>query len=211
MRDKFIRANTAKVLCLFPTVQNIGRSPNGIRLYPLFKHGIEFAGFITRLIAMLPRSMQAFILRRALSGEQDLVPEALTNLSELVHPTVCKNALYMAYTECHAINQLGEITDLDKVVFYFGVNDGWVHNDDIADIQRRFPSAKVIRCRDNHGHSFVLSNRSSAGMSKITWGILKELVSGDAAAAPSPTPTTHRRSLSRSKPTQKKRKSVTRS
>jgi Lipid-droplet associated hydrolase len=183
MRDKFIQSHTAKVLCLFPTVQNIGRSPNGVRLYPLFKHGREFAGMVTQLIASLPVSMQTFILRRALSSETDLVPEALANLSELVHPIVCKNALYMAFTECHEINELEAIIDHEKVVFYFGVDDGWVHNDDIDDIQRKFPSVKLMRCRDNHGHSFVLSNRSSAGMSVITWELLREVVSGKTESA----------------------------
>lgn len=52
----------------------------------------------------------------------------------------------------------------EKLMLYFGVADGWVNDVDTDALIRAFPRATVERCAEDHGHAFVLTQRSSERM-----------------------------------------------
>jgi pimeloyl-ACP methyl ester carboxylesterase len=154
---------------LFPTVRNIGSTPNGLKLMPFFQRFKGAAWLFTHAIAGLPIALQHAVLRPFMPGADGASLHAALSL---LHPDVAYNALFMALHEMMEIRQL-HIPDIDvlqdKLFFYFAAKDDWVHAEDPYFFQSNFPRAKVQICNKGHKHAYVLSKLASQDVADTVW------------------------------------------
>jgi thioesterase domain-containing protein len=181
---KLPSSSLLRAVLLFPTLARMAHTTNGKKLMNLFRFGRPFVWAAAHVVAMLPQSAQRAIVRwwmaealqKAETHSSEEVEEAIESVCQLIHPSVAANALYMALHEMH------EVTDLDhaklsaleeKIVAYFGVQDHWVNDEDVDEIERTYTSAKVLRCKEGHKHAFVLNPRSAERVAQMTWAWIK--------------------------------------
>lgn len=174
-----------RAVLLFPTLSNIAATPNGVRLSPLFAHGRGLARALVSAVRLLPaRARRAAVARFAGPGADARAVDVLVDA--VLHPDVMDAALHMAHTEMRDITALdaahvGAVAG--KLAMYYGAADRWVNAADIADVEARFPAARVTRCAEGHGHAFVLSAASSARLAEHTWDCVRGDVGGGSRAA----------------------------
>ena len=168
----------AQGILLFPTVHNIGSSPNGVRLLPLMQFGRWALAAAAVLVQSLPLGLQEAIARSQLpKGATPCTVEAALSI---VHPCVGANALWMALNEMRDIKELDEELAMavgPKIVAYFGEGDPWNRPGDHLKCQAWFgPKANVVLCNEGHPHGFVLHPKSVSSVAKKCWGWISRAV-----------------------------------
>jgi hypothetical protein len=56
---------------------------------------------------------------------------------------------------------------LDKITFYYGINDHWVPNGIAKQMKNLYPKGDIIECTNKYMHAFVL--RHSKELAKIVF------------------------------------------
>jgi hypothetical protein len=174
-------AAVVRCVLLTPTLSNIGASPNGVRLTPLFRYAPPLAGLLTGVLAALPQPVAAGVLKWAVA-EARADDATLRSLLPLVHRAVPVNALHLAATEMADIGPLDAAhlrAHAGKLDFYYAPGDGWVADTDAAAAQALVsgvPGARVVRCDEGHTHAFVLSGASSERLGRRTWSWIRDAV-----------------------------------
>ena len=118
------------VVCLFPTLMHIGKSPNGQSLGPLIGNYYvrEFSAIVVNLLrkCCLERLLSSMI--NWMQGNVMDYEDAKLTVEKLIHPYVVRNAMYMGDTEMKSMGEIDSVTirrHADKFFFYFGPSDGW--------------------------------------------------------------------------------------
>ncbi|KAI3653599.1 hypothetical protein MP228_001546 [Amoeboaphelidium protococcarum] len=160
--------NFERSLLLFPTLENIAATPNGSLLSPAFSWmGRLCLSSAATALSFLPvNALQSAVSR--VIGTNDA--ESAIVASQMIDSDVCQNALYMAYTEMAQIQNLDERfykEHIDKLIFYYGVDDRWAPVKHYQDMKARFPSGQVHLCSNGLSHSFVLGGQGSETMATI--------------------------------------------
>lgn len=174
-------AAVVRCVLLTPTLSNIGASPNGVRLTPVFHYAPPLAGLLTGLIAALPQPVAHGVLKWAVA-EARSDDATLRSLLPLVHRHVPVNALHLAAHEMTDIGPLDTahlLAHARKLDLYFAPGDGWVADTDAAAAQALLggvPGARVVRCDEGHTHAFVLSGASSERLGRRTWEWIRDAV-----------------------------------
>lgn len=161
-------SSVLQAILLFPTVNHIGKTPNGVNLQPIFQYFKGAAWMLTHAIAALPASVQRAMLRPFMAQADEASFEASLSL---IHPDVAYNALWLALHEMAEIRNLDHehaAAMADKLVFYFAQEDAWVNADDPKLVAGLCRASKVLSCTEGHKHAFVLSNASSTRMAALT-------------------------------------------
>ena len=166
------RGCVAAVAALFPTLVNIGASPRGRQLAPLFTApGVFLVSSLAWLVrAALPRALLERAAAALVGGAR-----AAATAAGLAHAHVATATLVLARHE------MAEITDVRaataaaaralgaRLLCYFAPKDHWNSQGDSALVKALFPAACVEVDSDGHTHSFVLSERSVQAMAARTW------------------------------------------
>lgn len=187
-------AKILRVFCMFPTLIDIQATPNGRKLTPVFEYYRSCAWMLTHVVAALPRPLRQALLRRAIP--QLTSPdshESLAAAESILHADVAANALHMALHEMREICALedGDEASLrrleERVVMYFGAEDGWVSQRHADSLSARFKKSTVVRCAEGHEHAFVLNPASCSRLGALTARWIADVLP---AALPSPSPPT---------------------
>jgi hypothetical protein len=171
-------AAIARALLLFPTLLEIGSSPNGLSMMPLFRFGRWGLAALALLVGALPLGLQRGLARLRLPP--DASPATVDAALTIIHPLVGANALYLAYTEMRDIRALDTALVrrlAPRCVAFFGEGDGWNRPQDHCLVEEAFGGqGRVIFCREGHPHGFVVHPKSSAAVAEKCWEWLKDLL-----------------------------------
>ncbi|KAG2215264.1 hypothetical protein INT45_003614 [Circinella minor] len=165
--------NITRVVTLFPTIREIGLSPNGLAFTKLFSY---VPTSIVSTCATLFSYISSPILERLvmlLTGQKD--PCAQVTAHRLLQGSVVKNCLYMAQCE---MEQVGEL-DLDfynahaqKFIIYYSRNDKWAPLDHYQYMKQNFPKHEhLYLCEQDIPHSFTLDPQNASYMAHkvVNW------------------------------------------
>jgi hypothetical protein len=176
------------LLLLFPTLQHIGRTANGARLTPLFRHGRTAAWLAAAALAAAPPPLRAAAVT-ALVPAAAAAGNAHTRAAaaSLLHADVAAAALHMARDEMDEIGELREAEAAaleaarERALLYFGGEDHWVADGTPEELAARFRRARVVRCGEGHPHAFPLLAHSSARLAAICAAHLDGVAAGRSA------------------------------
>ena len=163
MRDKLAEDRVKRVILLFPTIERMAETPNGIRQAPLFSTLRPLFIAICWLLSLLPLSLKTFLLNhssRLSSSPPDQRPHFIQAILNLTTAS-WYNILCMAHQEMTEVSVLPVDTiraHLHKLVFYYGVGDQWNTPELCPRIQQLFPQGDITLCRHGYKHDFVLES-----------------------------------------------------
>ncbi|RIA98579.1 hypothetical protein C1645_731627 [Glomus cerebriforme] len=163
------------VYALYPTLQHIVKTPNGVLMNFLFNERPRSlaASFVSNLRHFIPPAFFKFIVSNLTWQKESMVN---ITISALLHGHVVENSLYMAGNEMETVCELDEELyreHLDKFIFYFSKYDKWAPLEHYEDMKRRFPEGKVLLCEDDTPHAFVLDHGEVIGKKVAGWIVNK--------------------------------------
>ncbi|KAJ2960154.1 hypothetical protein NQZ79_g4536 [Umbelopsis isabellina] len=132
--------NIVRLIALFPTLQHIAKTPNGVALSPFFPAiPRNIISCSTSLISWMPPFVRR-ILVGAITKQPD--PSLSVTADQLLNRTVVNNALYMAGQEMATIQALDYDfynAHVDKFIIYFSPGDNWAPKHHYEDMKNSFP------------------------------------------------------------------------
>lgn len=147
----------ARVFQLLPTVKEIGSTPNGRRLRPVFWTGSQiFVAFLASLLKLLPSGVRYRAVKQFTRHPPYYA--AITS-NKLISYQCARSALFMAANEMKSIRELDQETVMkhgDKLVFFYGQTDGWVPLSHYEEMKQLIPQAEIFLCNREIPHAFVL-------------------------------------------------------
>ena len=161
MLKQLAPSRVGKIFFLFPTIEKMAATPNGVSLRPLFTtYRSTFTGTVW-LLGSIPEFIKFRVLRQWFSSSPpehvDYMCRAVMNIDS------CSiyNILSMAEQEVKEVDDLpvdtiGEV--IDKTVFYYGVGDKWNCEKMYEEMAERFPGKDINVCKCGYSHSFVIDS-----------------------------------------------------
>ncbi len=162
---------------LFPTLSNIARTPNGVRLSPLFRAPlIQVVPWLS--ILLQPLLYVLLIIAKVSKGNSSIYAPNETTLSFLLSPRTISHVLRLAASEMKSITD-PDMTwyskERERIWTYWGNGDGWVgkQGDDLKVVLRgtqghveedTSESSQVVDCVDNVPHAFCLGECNDSHM-----------------------------------------------
>ncbi|KAJ3261466.1 hypothetical protein HDU77_000839 [Chytriomyces hyalinus] len=150
----------SQVVLLFPTITEIAASKKGqivskITL-PGVRHTVSAILFALRpFLAFFPVVLYGLVaLFTGMTGD----PLTVT-VERLLHHNSGLHALTLGAWEMKQVLDLDAETisnNLDKLVLYYGPEDGWADETYYRQIKERFPGIKALLCEDGVTHDFVV-------------------------------------------------------
>jgi pimeloyl-ACP methyl ester carboxylesterase len=188
MAAELARELPSAVVCvagLMPTLLDIGATPRGQQLAPLFtRAGVFLVCALSFLLrALLPRGVLRVIAARVLERRSTAraSPSCVEAAVELVHERVAANALVLARTEMALIREMRADTASAlrrlgvRCALYFADADGWNSPRDARRLAALLPEARIVACAEGHTHSFVVSQDSVGPMARIAAALVLRL------------------------------------
>ncbi|GMT31954.1 hypothetical protein PFISCL1PPCAC_23251, partial [Pristionchus fissidentatus] len=148
-------------LALFPTIERMALSPNGLRLRRVLA-ALDSQDWLAKALTFwlnfLPVSAKKWLVGLNLRGEG--VPPCVTDAAaELLNTNVFRNIVHMSHDELENVNEFDEATLLqhkELVHFLYGTTDGWVPLEYGMEMAERAPSGHVIIDDKQCEHAFVI-------------------------------------------------------
>ncbi|KAL1921138.1 uncharacterized protein VTP21DRAFT_10854 [Calcarisporiella thermophila] len=171
-REQYVQ----KVIALFPTVYEIGKTPNGAKLSPLFyRFPRMMLSYGCDLLRALLPSVVFLHLVRTLTGQTS--PGLEVTAHKLLNGHVLRNVLYMAHNEMLEIKELDEIfyrASSEKLIFYYSSVDSWAPEAHHHRMLELLASGGMVHlCPDNIPHAFTFRHADVLGKRVAEW--LKKL------------------------------------
>ncbi|KAI8140156.1 hypothetical protein BJV82DRAFT_562960 [Fennellomyces sp. T-0311] len=162
-----------RVITLFPTLREIGLTPNGISITKLLSY-VPISLISTS--ASLLSCISVPILTRLvmlLTGQRG--PCAHVTALRLLHGSVVKNCLHMAKHEMETVRELDDDfynAHADKFIIYYSRNDKWAPPDHYDYMKKVFPEHEhLYLCEQDIPHSFILNAKDGSYMAQkvVSW------------------------------------------
>ncbi|CAI2164598.1 16090_t:CDS:2 [Funneliformis geosporum] len=162
------------IYALFPTLQNMVKTPNGMMMNFLFNERARSlaASTVVNLRYFVPQTLFKFFVSQLTRQKESMID---ITLSALLHGHVVENALYMADIEMKTVCELDEEfyrEHIDKFIFYFSEGDKWAPLEHYEDMKNRFPEGRVLLCEKNTPHAFVLDHGEVMGKKVAGWMLM---------------------------------------
>lgn len=164
MLEHLAPSRVKKVFFLFPTIEKMSVTPNGLALRPLFTTlCTPFTGAVW-LAGSIPEFVKKQVLRQWFYSTPREHVEHMCRAVMNIDSKSVYNILSMAEQE------VSEVVDLpvdivskhiDKLVFYYGVGDRWNVETCYKDMAERFPGKDINLCTSGYSHAFVITSSSA--------------------------------------------------
>nr|CAD2136561.1 unnamed protein product [Meloidogyne enterolobii] len=153
--------------CLFPTVEDMDLTPNGIRMGPIVKFVNRLDSIFKWIFSLInwfiPQSFKRWIVRKNFG---ELMANSNVEAGvELINPLVFRNIVHMTFHELEQVRNFDDslLAEPQKhyVMFFYGQEDGWVPVEFAARMKMRAPRGTLqvlIDQRSEIDHAFVLKN-----------------------------------------------------
>lgn len=155
---------------LFPTIERMKASPNGVRLWPVLQYLRWFVALLVWAVGLLPGKLKDTILLWHLG--EDVAPCCIGATRELLHARVVQNMLWMAYNELLQVVEPDLDTierHKDKILLYYGASDGWCPQSYWEDMRARVKGVEALLCEEGYQHAFVLKHSRQMGEKLARW------------------------------------------
>uniref|UniRef100_A0A914WCA6 Lipid droplet-associated hydrolase n=1 Tax=Plectus sambesii TaxID=2011161 RepID=A0A914WCA6_9BILA len=149
-----------KAIALFPTIERMATSPNGLRLTPVLAFFDRY-DFLVKLLTWwldyVPFGVKKWLCSWHMNHPN--VPDSvLTAAAELPHLHVFRNIIHLSNDEMVKVAELDQvlISVPEKIMFYYGTIDGWCPLHYGEDMKRLLPVEQVLIDEDKCEHAFVI-------------------------------------------------------
>lgn len=166
--------NIIKAMLLFPTIEKMATSPNGVVATPMLKYCRHIGVMLVYFLSFLPVRIQKQLISWHFAGQN--VGECSVRASlNLFHPSCVSSSTYMAHCEMQEVTELDSQLlatiqkNLSKLIFYHGSTDKWCPVSYYEGFKKRFPDGDIRLCKDGHEHAFVLESAEQVGRMVWNW------------------------------------------
>ncbi|XP_077967987.1 lipid droplet-associated hydrolase-like [Styela clava] len=171
--DKLNSSQLHAGILLFPGIERLAISPQGEKLTPFLTNCHKLVQIFTLMLAFVPY----FLKKRLVNYLFHDVDEECrsTILNHVIIPRVANACIFLGMQEMQQVHIRDDNiinAHKDKLIFYYGVSDGWCPISYYEDIKSAFENLNARLCEKNYRHAFVL--RDSEGMADIVSDMLKE-------------------------------------
>lgn len=149
-----------KAIALFPTIERMAISPNGVRLTPILTF-FDRHDYLVKLLAWwldyVPYSMKKWLCSWHMNHPN--VPDCvLSAAAELPHLHVFRNIIHMSSDEMQKIVDLDHtlLSLPEKLMFYYGTIDGWCPLAYGENMRLLVPTEQVLIDEEKCEHAFVI-------------------------------------------------------
>ncbi|KAK6760219.1 hypothetical protein RB195_021637 [Necator americanus] len=157
IKDDF---NIKKAIGLFPTVEKMADSPNGLRLRRVLAT-LDANDWLAKAVSFwldcLPVGVKKWLVSWNLTGET--VPnDVILSAAELLHMNVFRNIVHLSHDELIKVSEFDQslLINKDLVYFYYGKEDGWCPEELGYSMETRLPQGHVVLDEDGCEHAFVI-------------------------------------------------------
>lgn len=158
--------SVGRVVGLYPTVEHIGETPNGVRLFPTMTWYRQAHGCAASLLSIVPPmlldALALFYLKQA--GYADPSAEGMAAMRALLHRRVPQNALTLAWHEMKELQGMDASRYAafeDRTLMFMGVGDQWNRPKEPEILMQALPKAQVLIDPVGHGHAFCMGQSAS--------------------------------------------------
>lgn len=168
---KYLESNRVKkAILLFPTIEQMNKTPRAAKLNPLFTSLRLPFTFVVWCLSWLPQSVRQYVLwhhfyTTPMDHRPAMIQGTMNIDSKAIHNILC-----MAKQEMEEVIEAPfDIIDanIDKLVFYYGVGDDWNLEDMYGNMRDRYPDKEVYLCENGYSHPFV--EESSDGVADFVF------------------------------------------
>ena len=160
---------------LFPTIERMAQSPNGLVYTPMLKYFRWLAYPVLLGISLLSTSLKEWMIKLHFSGQKGgvKVPKCIHSATlNFITPFAVSNSLFMAHQEMKMVHKLDEMLvdkHLSKLSFYFGQEDKWCPQEYFRDLKEKFPEGDIKLCCHGYSHAFVVDASTEMADIVCTW------------------------------------------
>lgn len=155
---------------LFPTIERMRASPNGVKLWPVLNYLRWFVVMLVCVACILPGKLVDGLLRLYFSSS--VYESCVAATKELLNARVIQNVLWMAKDELEKVVEL-DVDVLkryrDKIVLYYGASDAWCPVQYWEGVRERVPGVRAELCEDGTPHAFVLRHAEPVAEKLAKW------------------------------------------
>lgn len=161
-----------RTLLLFPTISDIGSTPNGKVMTPLFSLIPRYAiASVAHLLSFLPNRVREFVIHTHVGERDEAVFRGAFHMTNFL---VAQNVLYMAGCEMREILSVENVADtverhLPRITMYCGATDRWCPMSYYHMMCKRFPDCEIILDDEELRHAFVIGGSAIVGNKSWTW------------------------------------------
>lgn len=177
---KRVERRVCKTILLFPTIENISKTPNGYFWDPVsyyLRHPFALTAWVLSFMPFWLR--KKLIDWRTTWKGREAHPALIDAFMHCVSYTLMNNALYLAANEMVHINELDEKLvetiqrNISMITFYYGADDKWAPVDFYQAMKDRFPEGDIRLCERGFPHDFVVD--TSEDVACLVWDMISHL------------------------------------
>ncbi|XP_059172533.1 lipid droplet-associated hydrolase-like isoform X2 [Physella acuta] len=171
MLDQLNRSQVLRCFMLFPTIERMATSPNGLRMTPVFRYLRWLVVFTAFILSFLPNVFKRH-LYKWWYRHVDYPPCMEKAILETITPWTVNYTTYLAKLEMNKVTSLQkELINKhsEKLSLYYGAVDHWAPVEYYYDLVSEFPKLDARLCNLNLKHAFVLDTQEGREMAKIVW------------------------------------------
>lgn len=169
--DQLPSKQVLRCFMLFPTIEHMAQSPNGVKMAPVLRHLRWLVVFIAFLFYLIPDIVKCQLIRWWYKNVDypSCMEKAVLATST---PWTANFTTYLAKIEMNKVTTLQR--DLinkhsGQLSFYYGSSDHWAPVKYYHNLIAEFPKLDARLCTLNLKHAFVLDSQEGREMAKIVW------------------------------------------
>ncbi|KAL3890213.1 hypothetical protein ACJMK2_002505 [Sinanodonta woodiana] len=169
MLEEVDQSHVHRCFLLFPTIERMKTSPNGIVATPILKYlRWLVTSFVYCTSYLSPASK--YKLLAWYFKDKNVNPCILNASMHLFDPLCAGNAMYMAHQEMQTVDKLDVDLiqkHLSKLSFYYGQSDRWCPKEYCHGMRKSFFHGDIRLCEKGFSHAFVID--ASREMADTVW------------------------------------------
>jgi len=180
LENRRIEKRVCRSILLFPTIENIKKTPNGHFWDPVSYYLRHPFALTAWLLSFTPFWIRKMLVNWRTSWKgRNTHPHLVDAFMHCVSYTLMNNALYLAASEMEHINELDDKLvetikrNMKKVTFYYGADDKWAPVDFYKEMKERFPDGDIRLCGHGFAHDFVVD--SSEDVAGLVWDMISHI------------------------------------
>ena len=177
LKDDSISKRVAKCYLLFPTIEHMAETHNGLFFTRYISRIAFLLTFLCWILSCLPVYLQAFLIN-TFAPFYGVPAKCTKAVLQLLHPRSLKKVLKMADEEMRIVRERDDDTlskYADKLWFYYGNCDGWTPVRYYKNMKSVHPNMNAELCKHGYYHSFVLQYDKEMG--HIVGDLINESIS----------------------------------
>lgn len=166
-----ISKRISKCYLLFPTIERMVESKNGVLLYHWIDPVFFVLRFFYRLFDIFPYYVKIMLVSLYFWAT-DMPKYFMGTTLKYLKPCVIDNIWFLALDEMKKIRELDEEIvrkNLDRLKLYYGTTDGWIPTNYYRELKDRFPEIDAELDPSGMEHAFVLKSGPQMARLIVDW------------------------------------------